>query len=114
MSWPYATRSRFQYDGLPLLLTKVVSPSVLSAQHYTETVTDDSFSRRVSAYIVDGLQRGVPSLFNDVKRLYAADDKRRIIQQFVEDCREQLEATGKLKDQENDSQYSGRLCFVPL
>jgi hypothetical protein len=62
------------------------------------------------------LQRGVPSIFNDVKRLYSNDDKRRIIEQLVEKWRQQLETTGKLDEEEgDDGQCSLRLllfaCF---
>ncbi|GAA5995509.1 peptide alpha-N-acetyltransferase complex A subunit NAT1 [Rhodotorula paludigena] len=57
------------------------------------------FRTRAQAYILDALSRGVPSVFADVKALYAeadgeGDEKARIVGEVVEEFRRSLENKG--------------------
>lgn len=46
-------------------------------------VVEDQFRSLAEAYLQDGLVRGVPSLFADVKALYSDTSKRDVIGQIV-------------------------------
>lgn len=47
---------------------------------------EKEFDDLASAYILSALQKGVPSIFNDVRSLYADDQKRGSIERAVEDA----------------------------
>ncbi|KAF8156996.1 NMDA receptor-regulated protein 1-domain-containing protein [Crassisporium funariophilum] len=49
----------------------------------------DEFRNLIKPYITKGLTRGIPSLFADLKALYADQEKQRIIEDVVEACREE-------------------------
>ncbi|CAD6919611.1 unnamed protein product [Tilletia laevis] len=53
----------------------------------------DEFKTEADAYLLAGLKRGVPSLFNDLKSLYADSAKRDIIQSLAESHRSQWAAS---------------------
>ena len=53
----------------------------------------DRFRELATPYIKAALEKGVPSLFADVKALYRDSAKRQAIQDIVEGLREQLTAT---------------------
>jgi tetratricopeptide (TPR) repeat protein len=52
----------------------------------------DDFSRRVKEYMLRGLMRNVPSLFVDIKPLYADTAKREVVEKLIETYCERLEA----------------------
>ncbi|KAG5654558.1 hypothetical protein H0H81_000083 [Sphagnurus paluster] len=47
----------------------------------------DDFRELVKPYLLAGLTKGVPSLFVDIKALYADDSKRQIVEEIVEAAR---------------------------
>lgn len=47
-------------------------------------VQGDSFKEQAKTYIGAALQKGVPSIFSDVKSLYGDDEKRRAVEDIVE------------------------------
>lgn len=49
-----------------------------------------------TTYIVAGLERGVPSLFVDIKSLYQNGDKMAVVGEIVEDVVTKLEAETSL------------------
>ena len=53
----------------------------------------DRFRELATPYITAALEKGVPSLFADVKALYRDPTKRQAIQDIVEGLREQVAAT---------------------
>ncbi|KAI0727501.1 NMDA receptor-regulated protein 1-domain-containing protein [Fomitopsis betulina] len=55
--------------------------------------TGDRFRELATPYITAALEKGVPSLFADVKALYRDPAKRQAIQEIVEGLREQLVVT---------------------
>ncbi|CCM05111.1 uncharacterized protein FIBRA_07318 [Fibroporia radiculosa] len=52
----------------------------------------EQFKELVEPYLLAGLEKGVPSLFADVKALYRDEHKRRIIEDIVESYREKCAA----------------------
>lgn len=59
-------------------------------------VADDDFKTLVENYLTAGLERGVPSLFSDLKALYANASKRTSIGHIAEAMLDNLETTGTL------------------
>ncbi|KAJ3482804.1 hypothetical protein NLI96_g6742 [Meripilus lineatus] len=53
----------------------------------------DTFRELASRYIYSALEKGIPSLFADLKAMYKDIPKREIIQSIVEDLREKLTPT---------------------
>lgn len=62
-----------------------------------EAAQGDLFRKRVSVYIVEGLTKGIPSLFSDLKYLLNDSQKREIIFETVQKMRQQMEG-GKTID----------------
>ncbi|CCO31073.1 hypothetical protein BN14_05107 [Rhizoctonia solani AG-1 IB] len=58
----------------------------------------DEFKTLAEAYIWIGLQRGVPSLFVDIKSLYKNDEKRAIVEELVEAFLPKLKPEHELKE----------------
>ncbi|WVN90218.1 uncharacterized protein L203_105454 [Cryptococcus depauperatus CBS 7841] len=56
----------------------------------------DKFRELASAYIIKGLERGVPSLFVDIKSVYVDQEKMRIVGNIVEDLVARLEKDATL------------------
>lgn len=52
----------------------------------------NDFRTLATTYIVAGLERGVPSLFVDIKSLYTNADKMKAVSEIVEDVVSKLEA----------------------
>lgn len=52
----------------------------------------DEFRSRVKPYMQKALEKGIPSLFSDLKGLCLVDEKQRIIQSVAEEFKEQYEA----------------------
>lgn len=56
-----------------------------------EAVQGDLFRKRVNVYIVEGLAKGIPSLFSDLKYLLNDNDKRQIISETALNMRKLME-----------------------
>jgi hypothetical protein len=56
-----------------------------------EAAQGELFRKRVSVYIVEGLTKGIPSLFSDLKYLLNDDDKRETILQTALKMRKLME-----------------------
>ncbi|KAJ9115715.1 hypothetical protein QFC20_001042 [Naganishia adeliensis] len=52
----------------------------------------DDFEQRIQAYLQAGLEKGIPSLFVDLKGLYEDQNKLRAIEGILEDMKKKLEA----------------------
>ncbi|PWN37084.1 N-terminal acetyltransferase A, auxiliary subunit [Meira miltonrushii] len=64
-------------------------PSSRAIKRMTLTlVSGEEFHTQASSYILVALQKGVPSIFNDVRALYVDDAKRDAIENIVEGARE--------------------------
>jgi N-alpha-acetyltransferase 15/16, NatA auxiliary subunit len=61
-----------------------------------DIATDEQFKDLVKPYLLSGLKKGIPSLFVDIKGLYDDDQKRQIVEDFVEHVRETLSSGGSL------------------
>jgi hypothetical protein len=57
----------------------------------------DEFRSRVKAYMQKAFEKGVPSLFSDLKELCRAEEKQKIIQEAAEEFREHYEAKDESK-----------------
>ncbi|KAK0554786.1 hypothetical protein OC845_000608 [Tilletia horrida] len=78
----------------------------------------DDFKTEADAYILAGLRRGVPSLFNDVKSLYVDSAKRDTVQAIVEGYRTQWadlrapSSSAEAQEQEEPSTLLWALYFL--
>lgn len=50
----------------------------------------------VRSYLLNGFNRGVPSLFVDLRPLYSDEEKRVIVEEIVEGFREEIEKGGSI------------------
>jgi len=66
------------------------------------------FPAKAKAYVVPLLRSGVPSLFKDMRPLYAQQDgwKGRVLDQIVEGCLAELDAAGRLTESEEKNSES--------
>ena len=55
---------------------------------------DDEFKELIEVYLMSGLTRGIPSLFADVKSLYNDEQKRKIVEDVMEQIREKFAPGG--------------------
>ncbi|WWD02421.1 hypothetical protein V865_000460 [Kwoniella europaea PYCC6329] len=58
----------------------------------------DKFRELAKAYIIKGLERGVPSLFVDVKGVYNDSEKMKVVGEIIEDIVSRLEKDASLSD----------------
>lgn len=65
-------------------------------------LTGDSFERAFLLYIQPFISRGVPSLFSDIRPLYADPQKKAIIARSIEATYESLRDTGRFPGSAND------------
>nr|XP_019044577.1 peptide alpha-N-acetyltransferase [Kwoniella bestiolae CBS 10118]OCF23507.1 peptide alpha-N-acetyltransferase [Kwoniella bestiolae CBS 10118] len=65
--------------------------------------TGDKFRELARAYIVKGLERGVPSLFVDVKGVYTDAEKMKIVGEIVEEIVGKLEKDASLSNDDSIS-----------
>ncbi|WWC63187.1 uncharacterized protein I303_105787 [Kwoniella dejecticola CBS 10117] len=63
----------------------------------------DKFRELAKAYIVRGLERGVPSLFVDVKGVYTDSEKMKVVGEIVEEIVAKLEKDASLTDDDSIS-----------
>jgi len=56
----------------------------------------DDYKQFVKPYLLYGLKKGIPSLFADIKSLYHEAEKRRVIEELVEDFQKSLQNGGSL------------------
>ncbi|KAH6909609.1 NMDA receptor-regulated protein 1a [Coprinopsis sp. MPI-PUGE-AT-0042] len=82
---------------------KAVAPKRLALS----VATGDEFAKLVEAYLVRGLERGVPSIFADLKSLYKDESKKDVIEKVAESTKERLSQ----KDADPAS-YLWTLCFL--
>lgn len=78
----------------------------------TDEVVGDEFQKSVEPYIDDALEKGVPSLFADIKSLYKDSHKLACIQKTVELRREEHKAACATKDATDPSTYLWTLYFL--
>lgn len=64
--------------------------------------SSDKFRELVKPYITQGLEKGIPSLFADLKALYVNKEKREVIEDVVDSLREEYTPTAT-----TSSQYKG-------
>jgi hypothetical protein len=69
----------------------------------------DEFRNRVKPYLVNGLEKGIPSLFVDVKSLYADKEKMAAVGGIIEEVIEALQKDSSLHD---DGMCSDDVSFV--
>jgi hypothetical protein len=55
-------------------------------------ILGDEFAQRIRAYLKAGLEKGIPSLFVDLKGLYKDQEKLRVIESILEEMKQKLEA----------------------
>lgn len=60
--------------------------------------TGSEFRNRVKPYLVNGLEKGIPSLFVDVKSLYKDGEKMAAVGEIVEELIEALQKDSSLHD----------------
>ena len=72
-------KSKF-YENLVDKYPKADAPKQIQLQF----LTGEPFVRAISAYLQRGFQKGVPSLFQSVKFLYAVPDKVRVIDSLLQ------------------------------
>ena len=60
--------------------------------------TGEMFRKRLGAYLVDGLNKGIPSLFSDTKRLLDDEGKRNTLLSVVLEYKQLLEGGKTLED----------------
>ncbi|KAL8280686.1 hypothetical protein RQP46_007009 [Phenoliferia psychrophenolica] len=75
------------------ILTEDFPRSLAVRRLALDLVSGDEFRTKASKYLTDALSKGVPSIFADIKALYADHAKRAIIGELVESYRQSLEAT---------------------
>ena len=68
------------------------------------------FRRLVRDYLVNGLERGIPSLFVDVKGLYVDQQRMAVIGEVVEELIQALEKDSGLHDDGTSCMFVGRYC----
>lgn len=71
----------------------------------------DQFKKLVEKYIVKYLAKGVPSLFADIKSLYADKDKQQTIEGIVEALREEYASSSALPPTSSDA-YSEPTTYL--
>ncbi|KAF8508577.1 NMDA receptor-regulated protein 1-domain-containing protein [Hysterangium stoloniferum] len=63
-------------------------PKAMAAQRLALKIAKgDEFRELIQPYLTNGLVKGIPSLFVDVRALYVDEDKRKIIEQIMETFR---------------------------
>ncbi|KAM0786902.1 hypothetical protein ACM66B_002326 [Microbotryomycetes sp. NB124-2] len=77
-----------------------------------ELVSGDEFRTRAAKYLIDALSKGVPSIFADVKTLYADDEKRAIIGQLAEDFRSSLESSSSFAQTASEESVEGSTVYL--
>ncbi|KDQ60157.1 hypothetical protein JAAARDRAFT_174177 [Jaapia argillacea MUCL 33604] len=66
-------------------------PKASAAQRIAlDVAIDGDFKESIKPYLTSGLEKGVPSLFVDIKSLYQDSQKLQVVQDFVEDMRHNL------------------------
>lgn len=75
---------------------KLSSP--LRTRLANKKTTGDKFRELAQAYIIKGLERGVPSLFVDVKSIYSDQEKMVIVGEIVEGIIQKLEKDSTLSN----------------
>ena len=90
-------------------------PRALVPQRLALTISSgDDFSRRVERYLLRGLTRDVPSLFVDIKPLYADTAKREIVEKIIKSYCERLEANQGLDSDGRHISLSSRSMPMAL
>lgn len=56
-----------------------------------DVAVEDTFRRRLSIYVVDGLTKGIPSLFGDLKRLLDDEKRKEIVLQVLQSMKDNME-----------------------
>jgi N-alpha-acetyltransferase 15/16, NatA auxiliary subunit len=95
----------FLLDGFASSYPRASVPKRLAL----DVAEGEEFKSRVAAYIIAGLERGVPSLFVDIKGLYVNEDKLLAVEEVVKGLRRKLE-TGEGLSGEGESDWSIRLA----
>jgi N-alpha-acetyltransferase 15/16, NatA auxiliary subunit len=78
-----------KFSKFESLLPKANTPKRIAL----DLSSGEEFRTRVDAYIRVGLDRGIPSLFADVKSLYKDQEKRQVIGEVVEAFKKSVEPT---------------------
>lgn len=83
----------------PPLQNDLVSISLKVGLAYNwRLIVGDEFRNRARTYLVNGLERGVPSLFVDVKGVYVEASKMEIVGEILEETIVSLEKDASLHD----------------
>jgi N-alpha-acetyltransferase 15/16, NatA auxiliary subunit len=96
-------------EALPILheiaesQPKAVAPKRLALS----VATGDEFAQLVETYLVRGLERGIPSIFADLKSLYKDESKKDVIEKVAESAKERFSQEGA-----DPTSYLWTLCFL--
>jgi len=78
-----------------------------------EAAQGDLFRKRLSAYIIEGLTKGIPSLFSDLKYLLNDSEKRETILQTALSMRRLMEEGKTIEGDEPESgQSEKQYCYA--
>ncbi|KAF9527491.1 NMDA receptor-regulated protein 1-domain-containing protein [Crepidotus variabilis] len=74
----------------------------------------DKFKELIGAYITKRLEKGIPSLFADIKSLYVDEEKRKVVEDIADGLREKcaLEITVSSEKDEDPSTHLWTLYFL--
>ncbi len=93
------TKVLFRLEGFASSYPRAAAPRRLAL----DVATGAEFEERVTEYLIKGLERGVPSLFVDVKGLYGNVEKLQVVQKVAEGLKSRLEGGGCLREAEGQS-----------
>ena len=71
--------------------------------HLTLLTSGDDFKSLAETYLASGLDKGIPSLFADIKALYQDHENRQVIAAYVESLREELASLPSSKSSESEA-----------
>jgi len=80
------------HDRYPRALLPVTLPL-----HF---LTGDSFRSRVDAYVKKALRKGIPPLFVQLRGLYVCDEKKRVIEELMENHLQSLDSVDRFHGEE--------------
>ncbi|KAF8624974.1 hypothetical protein AX15_005610 [Amanita polypyramis BW_CC] len=74
--------------------------------------TGDKFKELVKPYVLSGLERGIPSLFADLKALYKDESKRQSIEEIAEESVKNQKPDASASNSEEPTNYLWTLYFL--
>ena len=68
-----------------------------------DVATEETFRKRLSTYVVDGLNKGIPSLFSELKGLLQDPSKRNIMLHVLQSMRDSIESGKTIEGDDVDT-----------